>query len=108
LTYISSSFFPFSCSKFFDGIPIPFCSRTKLTHGKKAPAWSAFIGLLNDARFKAGQPALGFVNPLFYSLKSGFTDVTEGAATGCNGVNAQTGAKIPGASIIPWATWNAT
>ncbi|TIA76390.1 subtilisin-like protein [Aureobasidium pullulans] len=73
-----------------------------------APAWAGFIALLNDARFKAGQPALGFVNPLFYSLKSGFTDVTEGAATGCNGVNAQTGAKIPGASIIPWATWNAT
>jgi hypothetical protein len=49
------------------------------------------IGMLNDARFKAGQPALGFVNPLFYSLKSGFLDVTQGAA-----------------SIIPWATWNAT
>ena len=53
------------------------------------------IGMLNDARFKAGQPALGFVNPLFYSLKSGFLDVTQGASSGCNGVNGQTGAKNP-------------
>lgn len=73
-----------------------------------APAWAAMIGLLNDARFKAGQPSLGFVNPLFYALKSGFNDVTHGAATGCTGVNAQTGNTLPGASIIPYATWNAT
>jgi tripeptidyl-peptidase-1 len=73
-----------------------------------APAWAAMIGLLNDARFKAGQPALGFVNPLFYSLKSGFMDVTKGASVGCNGVDALSGEKIPGSTIIPYATWNAT
>ncbi|KAG9964859.1 subtilisin-like protein, partial [Aureobasidium melanogenum] len=73
-----------------------------------APAWAAMIGMLNDARLKAGQPTLGFVNPLFYSLKSGFLDVTQGGSVGCNGVNGQTGAQIPGASVIPWATWNAT
>jgi len=27
---------------------------------------------------------------------------------GCNGVNGQTGASIPGASVIPYASWNAT
>ncbi|KAH0254110.1 subtilisin-like protein, partial [Aureobasidium melanogenum] len=55
-----------------------------------APAWGAMIGMLNDARLKAGQPTLGFVNPLFYSLKSGFLDVTQGGSVGCNGVNGQT------------------
>jgi len=43
-----------------------------------------------------------------YSLKSGLTDVTLGAATGCTGVNSQSGQALNGSSIIPYATWNAT
>ncbi|KAL1296490.1 hypothetical protein AAFC00_000003 [Neodothiora populina] len=84
--------------------------RLGLTSGTSAsaPAWGAIIGLLNDARFKAGQPALGFANPLFYAMKSGFLDVTLGQATGCTGVNSQTGKTLPGSSIIAFASWNAT
>lgn len=67
------------------------------------------IALLNDVRFRAGKPALGFINPLLYSLKgAGLTDVTKGAALGCQGTDLQNGLKIPGAGIIPYASWNAT
>ncbi|TGO87899.1 hypothetical protein BPOR_0196g00010 [Botrytis porri] len=74
-----------------------------------APVVAGILGLLNDARFKAGKPALGFVNPLLYLLvKGALNDITGGAAIGCNGVNGQTGAKVPGGAIIPYASWNAT
>ncbi|CAD6448939.1 4ee354d2-c29f-48b7-a952-24051e52d9f8 [Sclerotinia trifoliorum] len=74
-----------------------------------APVVAAILGLLNDARFKAGKSALGFVNPLLYLLgTSALNDITGGGSIGCNGVNGQTGAKIPGGAVIPYATWNAT
>ncbi|KAJ8060713.1 hypothetical protein OCU04_011018 [Sclerotinia nivalis] len=74
-----------------------------------APVVAGILGLLNDARFKAGKPALGFVNPLLYLLGTGaLNDITGGGSVGCNGVNGQTGAKIPGGAVIPYATWNAT
>ncbi|KAF7956216.1 hypothetical protein EAE96_005136 [Botrytis aclada] len=74
-----------------------------------APVVAGILGLLNDARFKAGKPALGFVNPLLYLLGQGaLNDITGGASVGCNGVNGQTGAKVPGGAIIPYASWNAT
>ena len=75
-----------------------------------APVVAAIIGLLNDARFCAGKKSsLGFVNPLLYAI--GFTalnDITLGQSIGCNGNSTQSGQVIPGASIIPFATWNAT
>ncbi|KAG0645598.1 Tripeptidyl-peptidase [Hyphodiscus hymeniophilus] len=75
-----------------------------------SPVVAAIIGLLNDARFCAGKKSsLGFVNPLLYAI--GFTalnDITLGQSIGCNGVSVQSGAVVPGASIIPFATWNAT
>src|SRR6266536_562134 len=74
-----------------------------------APVVAAIIGLLNDARFRAGKGPLGFINPWLYAF--GFTslnDITGGGSIGCNGVNGQTGATIPGASVIPFASWNAT
>lgn len=74
-----------------------------------APAAAAVIALLNDVRFRAGKPALGFINPLLYGLKgAGLTDVTKGAALGCQGTDLQNGMKIAGAGIIPYASWNAT
>ncbi|KAF7877472.1 hypothetical protein EAF04_001149 [Stromatinia cepivora] len=74
-----------------------------------APVVAGILGLLNDARFKAGKSALGFVNPLLYSLGIGaLNDITGGRSVGCNGVNGQTGANIPGGAVIPYATWNAT
>ena len=72
------------------------------------PVFSSIIALLNDARFKAGKPALGFLNPWLYQLKQGLTDITGGQSVGCNGVNGQTGAPVMGGGIIPYATWNAT
>ncbi|KAF2836705.1 subtilisin-like protein [Patellaria atrata CBS 101060] len=74
-----------------------------------APVVAAIIALLNDARFKLGKPALGFINPWLYS--SGYkvlNDITGGRAGGCNGVNYQTGQPVPGGAIIPGAWWNGT
>ncbi|CZT24372.1 related to tripeptidyl-peptidase I [Ramularia collo-cygni] len=74
-----------------------------------APAVAAVIALLNDVRFRAGKPALGFINPLLYGLNgAGLTDITKGAALGCNGTDLQNGIVIDGAGIIPFASWNAT
>lgn len=74
-----------------------------------SPVFAGIVGLLNDARLRAGKPSLGFLNPLLYSgaLKD-FTDITAGSSIGCNGVNPQTGKKVPGGGIIPYAHWNAT
>ncbi len=74
-----------------------------------APVVAGILALLNDARLRAGKSTLGFVNPLLYALGSpALNDITGGSAVGCNGVNGQTGALIPGGGIIPWATWTAT
>nr|POE47837.1 tripeptidyl-peptidase sed4 [Quercus suber] len=72
------------------------------------PVVSAIMALLNDARFRAGKPAIGFANPWLYSLSSGINDITGGVVLGCGGVDLQTGEEVPGAGIIPYATWNAT
>ncbi|KAM0819204.1 putative Tripeptidyl-peptidase 0.0 [Seiridium cardinale] len=74
-----------------------------------APVVAGIIGLLNDARLRAGKPTMGFLNPFIYSLKYGpLIDVTEGTATGCTGVNSQTDEELPGAGVIPYASWNNT
>ncbi|KAK2463896.1 hypothetical protein APHAL10511_004068 [Amanita phalloides] len=50
-----------------------------------APTFAALVALLNDARFKAGQPQLGFLNPLIYKKKiaAGFNSITVGNNAGC-------------------------
>ena len=74
-----------------------------------APVWASIIALLNDARLSAGKPALGFLNPFFYSIGSkGLNDIAEGGSVGCTGVNGQTGQNVTGGAVIPWASWNAT
>ncbi|PBP27632.1 hypothetical protein BUE80_DR001486, partial [Diplocarpon rosae] len=74
-----------------------------------APVVAAIIGLLNDARFRIGKGPLGFINPLLYSIAfTALNDITDGGSVGCNGVNAQTGGRIPGGGIVPYASWNAT
>ncbi|KAE8138941.1 peptidase S8/S53 domain-containing protein [Aspergillus pseudotamarii] len=74
-----------------------------------SPVFAGLVGMLNDARLRAGKPALGFLNPLLYSgaLKD-FTDITAGSSIGCNGVNPQTGQNVTGGGVIPYAHWNAT
>ncbi len=46
-----------------------------------SPIWAGFNSILNDARAGAGLPALGFANPLIYSLGAaafGLNDVSDG------------------------------
>jgi tripeptidyl-peptidase-1 len=74
-----------------------------------SPVWAALVGLLNDARLKAGLPSLGFINPWLYDFGEKFlVDITKGAARGCDGVNHQNGKPVSGAAVIPNAFWNAT
>ncbi|KAI0202754.1 peptidase S8/S53 domain-containing protein [Astrocystis sublimbata] len=74
-----------------------------------APVVGGIIALLNDARFKAGKPSMGFINPFLYSLEPNYlTDIVKGKAVGCNGYNMQTGMLIRDGGRIPWASWNAT
>ena len=44
------------------------------------PVTAAVFAKLNDIRFKAGKPSLGFLNPFIYKNSKAFNDVT----TGCN------------------------
>ncbi|KAK2000601.1 Pro-kumamolisin [Colletotrichum falcatum] len=74
-----------------------------------APLAAGLVGLLNDARIRAGQPTMGFMNPWLYKrgLK-GLTDVTAGGSMGCGGIDLQSRKPLQGAGIIPFASWNAT
>lgn len=76
-----------------------------------APVWAGLVGLLNDARFRAGKTApLGWLNPLVYRYgPEVLTDITEGYAIGCDGGNTQSGGDEPaGSGIVLGARWNAT
>lgn len=76
-----------------------------------APVWAGIVGLLNDARFRAGKTApLGWLNPLVYQYgPQVLTDITGGYAIGCNGANTQSGGDEPeGSGIVLGARWNAT
>jgi tripeptidyl-peptidase I len=49
-----------------------------------SPTFTGIIALLNDARLRAKQPPLGFLNPLLYSkLYKGLNDITVGHNGGC-------------------------
>lgn len=73
-----------------------------------SPIFAGVIALVNDARFRAGQPPVGFVNPWLYMYPNTLNDIVNGGSLGCAGVNLQSGANITGAGIIPYASWNAT
>ncbi|XP_078090284.1 tripeptidyl-peptidase 1 [Mustelus asterias] len=65
-------------------IPIPWVSGTSAS----TPVFGGILALINDRRFQKGLPALGFVNPLLYSLQrngtsGAFFDVTTGCHLGC-------------------------
>ncbi|ROT40230.1 tripeptidyl-peptidase [Sodiomyces alkalinus F11] len=82
-----------------------------LTGGTSAscPVVAGIVGLLNDARLRRGLPTMGFINPWLYAKGyQALEDVTGGAAVGCQGIDIQTGKRVPGAGIIPGASWNAT
>jgi len=48
-----------------------------------APVWAGFCALMNEARKKAGKPALGFLNPLIYPLMG--TPAFRDSKSGSNG-----------------------
>jgi tripeptidyl-peptidase-1 len=76
-----------------------------------APAVAGIIALLNDARLRAGKPALGWINPLLYAIGQGaLNDITSGGSAGCTGFSLYGDGKAPlaGAGVIPYASWNAT
>lgn len=86
---------------------------TQFSGGTSAasPLIAGMIGLLNDARLRAGQPLMGFLNPWLYGAARGvLTDVADGASRGCNGYDTQTGMEVPGAGVVGemGAFWNAT
>lgn len=79
------------------------------------PLVAGLIGLLNDARLRAGKPTMGFINPWLYAAADATSDgvapflidVTAGKVQGCTGTNLQTGRPVDGA-VIPGASWNGT
>jgi kumamolisin len=65
-----------------------------------APVWAGFCALMNEARTKAGKPALPFLNPLIYPLMgtSSFRDIdngTNGGFTAGAGYDMVTGIGVP-------------
>ena len=67
---------------------------------------SAFI--LQQDRLIPTTVADDFVRAVYAVAYVGFTDITAGGSVGCNGINGQTNRPVPGGSIIPYASWNAT
>jgi tripeptidyl-peptidase-1 len=43
-----------------------------------APTFAGLVSLLNEARIKAGKPAMGYLNPFLYQNADAFNDVTVG------------------------------
>ncbi|KAL4892195.1 peptidase S8/S53 domain-containing protein [Aspergillus ambiguus] len=73
-----------------------------------APAFSAIISLLNDARLRAGKPVMGFLNPWLYGLGRGaLNDIVKGGSKGCDGRD-RFGGSPNGSPVVPFASWNAT
>ncbi|KAI1812867.1 subtilisin-like protein [Poronia punctata] len=72
-----------------------------------APAFGGIVGLLNDARLRAGKPTLGFLNPLLYLNPHALNDVVLGGSTGCDGHGRFNG-TANGSPVIPYASFNAT
>ncbi|KAF3764454.1 hypothetical protein M406DRAFT_91507 [Cryphonectria parasitica EP155] len=89
----------------YDGTPSPSGGTSAA-----APVWAAIVGLLNDARLRAGKSTLGWLNPLIYAHgPEVLTDITGGYSVGCNGLNTQSGSAEPnGSGIVLGARWNAT
>jgi tripeptidyl-peptidase-1 len=71
-----------------------------------APVVAGIVGLLNDARMRAGKSTLGWLNPLIYKYGAGyhkeaaFRDITGGYTVGCDGSD--------GDGLVSGARWNAT
>jgi kumamolisin len=70
-----------------------------------APTWAGFCALINEARTKAGKPALPFLNPLIYPLigSDSFRDITSGnngAFNAGTGHDLVTGVGVPNVKAL--------
>jgi kumamolisin len=70
-----------------------------------APVWAGFCALINEARTKAGKPALPFLNPLIYPLigTTSFRDVTSGSNGAFDagpGHDMVTGIGVPNVKVL--------
>jgi kumamolisin len=70
-----------------------------------APVWAGFCALINEARAKAGKPALPFLNPLIYPLlgTQSFRDITvgsNGAFDAGPGYDMVTGVGVPNLAAL--------
>jgi kumamolisin len=70
-----------------------------------APMWAGFCALINEAREKAGQPLLGYINPLIYPLlgAAAFRDIvagSNGAYSASRGFDLVTGLGAPNLSAL--------
>jgi kumamolisin len=70
-----------------------------------APMWAGFCALINEAREKAGQPFLGYLNPLIYPLlgAAAFRDIvagSNGAYSATRGFDLVTGLGAPNLSAL--------
>ncbi|KAI2786276.1 Tripeptidyl-peptidase sed4 [Penicillium oxalicum] len=100
-----------SAHSLYPDYEIIYQGRKGLTGGTSAaaPVFAAIVGLLNDARLRAGKGPLGFLNPFLYSLgQKGLNDITGGSSYGCGGIDPQSDQPVSGSLVIPGAHWNAT
>jgi tripeptidyl-peptidase-1 len=61
-----------------------------------APVVAGMLASLNDVRVAAGQPKLGFVNPLLYQHPEAFVDITSGSNPGHGDSSCGMSATCPG------------
>ncbi|KAI0015431.1 tripeptidyl-peptidase [Xylariomycetidae sp. FL0641] len=61
--------------------------RSALLSGTSAscPVFAGVVALLNAARKASGEAPLGFLNPWLYNQTAAFTDIVDGASSGCSG-----------------------
>ncbi|HUB60181.1 MAG TPA: S53 family peptidase [Puia sp.] len=76
-----------------------------------APVWAGFCALINEARTKAGKPALPFLNPHLYPLlgSNAFRDITAGSNGAFNagrGYDLVTGIGVPNVGALMAALLN--
>ena len=74
-----------------EGYQVHVSGKVQTVGGTSAstPTFAGYVSLLNEARFKAGKPQMGFFNPFAYQNPDAFTDVTRGT----NAIS-RTGSKL--------------
>ncbi|KAJ7780215.1 peptidase S8/S53 domain-containing protein [Mycena maculata] len=68
-----------------EGFQVVISGRTESVAGTScsSPTFAGVIALLNDFLISEGKAPLGFLNPLIYTIPSGFNDIVSGSNPGC-------------------------